>query len=658
MSASRRLAAIMFTDLAGFTPATQADEPGALRALEEQERLLRPIVELHRGRRVKSMGDGQLIEFPNALDAVECAVDLQQHARSRNARAQAAPLHLRIGIHLGDVEDRGEDILGDAVNIAARVEPRADPGGVCISESVLVQIQNKVPYRFEPLGRSSLKGVRDPVNLYRVVLPWDPTTAPAATLGAPRLAILPLSNISPDPNDEYLADGLTEELITVLSQIKGLRVISRTSVGQYKGTTKSVGQISSELGADSVLEGSVRKVGDQLRIAVQLIDAKTDEHRWAQTYEKKLENVFAIQAEVAERTASALKVELLSSERKAIQGRPTADLEAYEAYLRGIQASQQYVVRFEASVDAKASNYFEDAIRQDPQFSTAKARYASHLIQVMGETRPRSELVPKIRTLLSEAIAMNPDSSEGHSALGSLYVQVDHDWGRAEAEYRRAIELNPSNAEARLGYEWLLRVLQRFPEAREQLTRALEQDPLSYLARFSVVDVFYSEGDLVSGVPAAEKLVIDFPENPAPRSFLAQFYAWSGRRGDARRTLEPLAGNTDWISRAGRAHVLALLDEPGQARALLSDWEAGRTPLRYSPARAALLYASLGEFDRALDALERDDLQGEGVLWILYQNYAFDALRQDARFGRLLRAQNLPITLRRTLFSRPGGGAR
>ncbi len=329
----------MFTDLEGFTSETHEDEQGALRRIDELGALATPIVSAHGGRKIKAMGDGLLLEFPNARDALECAVALQQSLHERNAREGPHKLRMRAGIHLGDVEDREGDILGDAVNIASRIEPIAEAGGVCLSSQVYDQVRTTVPYQLESLGPRRLKGLRESVEVYRVVLPWATPEPFPRSPAPPRLAVLPLTNISPDPKDEYLADGLTEELITTLSQIKGLRVISRTSMGQYKGTTKPVAQIGAELSAATVLEGSVRKVGDRLRIAVQLIDTRTDEHRWAQSYDRKLENVFAIQAEVAERTANALKVELLGSERKALQERPTESLDAYEAYLRGIQAS-------------------------------------------------------------------------------------------------------------------------------------------------------------------------------------------------------------------------------------------------------------------------------------------------------------------------------
>ncbi len=655
MAAARRLAAIMFTDIAGYTSLSQTDEPGALRLLEEQESLVRPILELHRGRQVKSMGDRLLIEFSNALDAVECAVDLQRHVHERNAREGRRPLRLRVGIHLGDVQGFGGDILGDAVNIASRVEPLAEPGGICLSEPVYVQVRNKVEYPLESLGPKELKGVREPMVVYRVTLPWTAGEAPASTSNLPRIAVLPLANISPDPRDEYFADGLTEELVTVLSQIKGLRVISRTSVNQYKGTTKSVAQIGHELGADSVLEGSVRKAGDQLRIAVQLIDTRSDEHRWAQTYDRKLENVFAIQAEVAERTAGALKVELLRSEREAIREKPTTSLAAYESYLRGIRADQALLDSSSSpeALDREAEQHFRMAIREDPQFSAAYSSLASHLIGVLGTTRPAKEVLPEVRALVAKALELNANSSEAHLALANLLMQGDLDWTRAESEFQQAIALNPSDSQARFWYAYLLGVLQRFDEARKQYLASVEMDPLWLLPRANLAAMALDVGDPESCIAEYRKLSERFSYSTWVFGALAWAYAVAGRRDDALRALEPLAQAQDLTTRSWRAGVLAVLGQPAEGRALLSDWEGGRLKEYFPPLYAAMLYSIWGEKDRALALLERDCREGDRVLWNLYQLVQFDSIRDDPRFVALLRELRLPITLRRPRWASP-----
>jgi adenylate cyclase len=650
VASTRRLAAIMFTDLVGSTAAAQQNESGALRRQAEQERLLRPLFREHGGREVKSTGDGFLVEFESALRATLCAVEIQRALRERNAREPGDSIPVRIGVHLGDVEERDGDIFGDTVNIAARVVSVTEPGGIRLSEPVYGQVRNKVPFTLEPLGPTSLKGVREPLDLYRVVVPWWAGKPNTAGPRLQRLAVLPLTNISPDPDNEYFADGLTEELITVLSQIKGLRVISRTSVSQYKASTKPVAQIGAELGADTVLEGSVRKAGDQLRITVQLIDARSDEHRWAQTYDRKLENVFAIQADVAERTAGALKVELLGSEREAIHERPTASMEAYEAYLRGVQATEQIAVRADPEVDRQAVAHFERAIRQDPSFAAAYARLANHLVMVMGETRAPGEVVARIRELVAKALELRPDSAEALTARGALAMQIDHDWPRAEADFRRAIALNPSGAHARHQYGHLLFTLLRLEEAEAQLVAAREQDPLSFTPRMLLVLIAAQRGDLEAALTQAKALVEGYPEYPGARWTLASFLALAGRADEVRRTLAPLETATDQLSREARASVLAMVGQPELARAYLADWEAGRLPERFALRYAASMYAHVGDGERALDLLERDAREGDDAMWHVYLHPSFDGVRQDPRFLALLRRQNLPTTLRRPLF--------
>ena len=650
MASTRRLAAIMFTDLVGSTAIAQQDEKVALSLQVEQERLLRPIFAGYGGREVKSMGDGFLVEFDSALRAVECAAEVQRVLHERNSDRPAHPLQVRIGVHLGDVEERNGDIFGDAVNIAARVEPLADIGGVCVSEPVEVQLRNKLPYRLEKLGPRSLKGVRDPVEAYRVVLPWVGGGPPPGGASHPRLAVLPFANISPDAENEYFADGLTEELITVLSRIRELRVISRTSVGQYKGTTKPVAQIGSELGVDAVLEGSVRKSGDRLRIAVQLIDTLTDGHRWAQTYDRKLEDVFGIQAEVAEATATALKVELLKPERLAIRERPTTNLEAYELYLRGIQASERFATQFDRRIDAQAVKYLEEAITLDPGFSAAYFQLANHLMKVMGETRPTAEVVPRIRQLVAKTLELSPNSSDAHGARAELARQVDLDWAVAETEFRRAIELNPGNATARDNYGGLLFTFQRYEEAKEQYLAALEQDPLSLDAHWMLASLPAYQGDLEAGISNFEKLARLYPEGRGTHGMLGHLHAFAGHTEAALKAIEPLSTLTDQLARENHAVVLALVGRPEEARAFLAEWEAGRLPERLALRYVANLCAALGENERALALLEQDAREGDRAIWHVYQYATFDRIRKDPRFVALLEAQHLPTSLKRPLL--------
>jgi adenylate cyclase len=643
---ARRLAAIMFTDVAGSTSLAQADEQGALRLLREQERLVRPLLEIHRGRLVKSMGDGLLIEFSNALDAVECAVDLQRHFQERNARESGPALRVRIGIHLGDVEEAGSDILGDAVNVAARIYPLAEPGGICVSESVYAQVRNKVPHTLEKLGSKSLKGVSEPMEVYRVTYLGVDGVKQAPAPGPPRLAVLPFANFSPDPHDEYFADGLTEELISVISQIRDLRVTSRTSVSQFKAVSKSVAQIGRELGVGSVLEGSVRKSGEHLRITAQLIDVATDDHRWAQTFDRQLDDVFAIQAEVAESVARALKIELLGPERHAIQHRPTSSLSAYEAYLRGLNASRVFDYRIET--DRAAADHFEVAIREDPRFAAAYAALANHLIKVEGLTRTGREVFPRARVLAAKALQLDPDSADGHTALGNSAMQADQDWSRAEAEFLQALALNPSDSETHVWYAMLLMLLQRYDEAERELLAAIELDPLWLNPREALVGLAEARGDWEASVRLAEQLVETFRTTPSEalraELNLAWAYAYAGRSDSARKIVDSWTDSTHPLARMTRAALHAFLGDSEELRSSLEQFVVRmRTEFHWTDYEPTA-YVLLGENAKALTLLEESFRNGERTLWNSYQSPFWDPVRDDPRFIALLRELNLPTT--------------
>jgi len=650
VASTRRLAAIMFTDLVGFTASAQSDEAVALARVQEQASVTRPLLAPYGGRVIKSMGDGFLIEFESALKAAQCAIEIQRQLRERNARSVAAPLLLRIGIHVGDVEEVDGDILGDTVNVASRIVPLALPGGVCLSEQIAEQIRDKLPYRVERLAPKRLKGVREPVVAYRVVLPGTEREPSAEGTPLPRLAVLPLANISPDAKDEYFADGLTEELISVLSHIRGLRVIARTSVAQYKGTEKPIAQIGAELGVTSVLEGSVRKSGDQLRISVQLIDARTEEHRWAQSYDRKLENIFAIQAEVAEQTANALELEMMGSDRNAVRGRPTSDIAAYDLYLRGIQAARRFSpgVAQRLNSGRDATEYFEEAIRRDPQFSAAYSSLANHLLAIGGVTQEGREAFSKARHYVDRALAIDPSSSEAHTARGNLLMQVDFDWPGAEAELRKALDLNPNNSMAHFWYRSLLTVLQRYSEAKDQLDAGFELDPLWFLAKRQGVTLYALSGDWDEAVRLAEGLVENVQGDPHNEmeslSLLAWVYAYVGRPLDAQRVDRQTRVPSDPYSRLTHAVFRAWLGKRRGVSECLAAWERRAKAEYRSPLPVVQAYAQLGKTEQALSRLEQDIRKGESYLWASYQLPYFDPIRDHPRFVAALERFHLPTT--------------
>jgi len=645
---ARRLAAIMFTDLVGYTASAQANEAAALARVQEQTSVLRPLFAAFGGREIKSTGDGFLVEFESALKATECAVQIQRQMQDRNSKPRTSQILLRIGIHVGDVEEAEGDILGDAVNIAARILPLSDPGGVCLSEQTALHVRNQLPVQLERLAPRRLKGVREPFVAYRVVLPSARREPPVELSALPRLAVLPLANISPDSKDEYFADGLTEELISVLSKIRGLRVIARTSVAQYKGTTKPVAEIGTELGVTSVLEGSVRKAGDQLRISVQLIDVRTEEHRWAESYDRKLENIFAIQAEVAEQTAGALKLEMLGSDRNAVRERPTANIAAYDLYLRGIQASRRFSpgVAQHMLSGRDATEYFEGAIRQDPRFSAAHSSLANHLLAVGGVTQAGRVAFLKARQHVDRALEIDPYSSEAHTARGNLLMQVDFDWPGAEAELRQALDLNPNNSAAHFWYRSLLTVLQRYSEAKDQLDAGFELDPLWFLAKRQGVTLYALSGDWDEAVRLAEGLVENVRGDPSNEleslSLLAWIYAYVGRPLDAERVDRQSRRPSDPDSRLAHAVFRAWLGKRRGVSESLAAWERKVKTEYWSPMPVVQAYAQLGRIEDALSRLEQDIRNGDSYLWAHYQLPYFDPIRDHPRFVAALEHFHLP----------------
>ena len=360
----------MFTDMVGYTSLGQRDEDLSLELVDEQRGLIRPILARHDGREVKTIGDAFLVEFGSAQDAVECAVEIQADVRELNVRRPERPeIRLRIGIHLGDVVHQGTDVAGDAVNVASRIEPLSPPGGVCVSAQVFQSVVNKVEYEFESLGVPDLKNVSRPVELYRIVGLGEAAPRPASKggLSKERVAVLPLSNFSPDANDEYFADGMTEELIDRLAQVKGLRVIARTSVMGYRRKERKASEIGRELGVGTLVEGSVRKAGSRIRITIQLIDVATEEHVWSDRYDRELGDVFAVQTEIASRIAGQIASSISGAAptqpgpQLPGKARPfTKDMGAYTTFLRGRKLLND---RRSAATIRQALGLFEEVVQ-------------------------------------------------------------------------------------------------------------------------------------------------------------------------------------------------------------------------------------------------------------------------------------------------------
>ncbi len=447
--AQRRLAAIMFTDMVGYSALTQRNEALALELLEEHRRLLRPLFAEHGGRVIGTTGDGFHVEFGSALQALRSALEAQRVLNDRNATLPVERgIRIRIGIHVGDVVFSEGNVYGDGVNIAARLEPLAEPGGICISQQVYDQVHTKIDVPLATMGKPALKNIQTPIEVYRVMLPWagqpgstSPATAhmmtpePSAQTHRPAadrmsIAVLPLANLSPDPDNEYFSDGLTEDILTQLSKIRRLKVISRTSAMQYKKTSKNVREIGRELSVATILEGGVRKAGNKVRISVQLIDAGTDEHLWAETYDRELADIFAIQSDVARQITDALKAYVSPEERARIEHQPTHNVEAYQAYLKGLFLWNQ---RSDASVNAGIEQ-FRRAIELDPRYAPAHVGLADSYIVLgnFGTYRP-SDIYPLTKGGRAEGAGdrRHPGSGLRLAGAGPHELRLGLAWIRA-----------------------------------------------------------------------------------------------------------------------------------------------------------------------------------------------------------------------------------
>ena len=478
----RRLAAILAADVVGYTRLMGDDEAGTLERLKAHRKdFVAPKIAEHKGRIVKLMGDGLLAEFASVVDAVACAAALQDGMAERNADVpDARRITLRIGVNLGDIIVEGGDLYGDGVNIAARLEGLAEPGGVCISAKVHDEVANKLALGYEDMGPQELKNVAGPVRVYRVT-PQAAETA-AAPGGAeslrlpekPSIAVLPFTNMSGDPEQEYFADGVSEDLITALSKIRWFFVIARNSTFTYKGQAVEVTQVAKELGVRYVLEGSVRKAGNRVRITAQLVDAPTGRHVWAERYDREIEDIFDLQDEMTQTIVGAVEPELGAAERERTAHKPPENLDAWESYQRGLW----HMWTYGRDGNLEAAKLLERATDLDPGFTPAYAygSYVHYSSVVMGWSEDPEQSLDTGMTLAKKALALDDKDPVAYFAAGRIYMMRGrHDDSIASLE--TSIELNPSFAQAYHGLGMALTLAGRLEDAKAALRQAERLSP-------------------------------------------------------------------------------------------------------------------------------------------------------------------------------------
>ena len=632
----------MFTDMVGYTALGQRNESLSLALVEEQRKLVRPILTRHNGREIKTMGDAFLVEFPNALDGVRCAYDIQRAVKEFNISLPAEKrIHLRVGVHLGDVVENQGDISGDAVNVASRIEPLAEDGGVCLTRQVFDQIMNKFELPLISLGQKTLKNVSSPVEVYMMEMPWEEGNARRTTRSdRRRIAILPFTNISPDPTDEYFADGMTEELISTMSRIRGLKVIARTSVMGYKGGHKKVDEVARELDVGTVLEGSVRKAGNRIRITVQLIDSETSEHTWAESYDRELIDVFAVQTDISTTVAEALKVQLLSDERAAIEKKPTADPEAYTLYLKGRYCWNE---RTQQSVN-KAVGYFEQATRIDPGFALAYAGLADCYNALAGfDWMAPDRAYPLAKGFSMKALEIDEGLAEAHASLAVTLKNQLWDFGSAERELRRAIELRPSYAPA---YHWLaglLGLLGRIEEALSWERRGIEIDPYSPIINTGMADWLAISGKPDEAMRQFQQTIKLDPDYIPARIWKSELHIvlseYDAAVEEATKAVEvektpPTELNLAWAyAAAGRRD---------EAQGVLDNVMSRATREQVCPVAVGMVEFALGRTEEGFKWLEKALEERDDCIQDLVSDYWFKQYRSDPRWKQIYARMGLP----------------
>jgi adenylate cyclase len=580
----RKLTAILSADVKGYSRLMGEDEKGTVRTLNAYMDLLTGLIQHHRGRLVGTAGDSMLAEFGSVVDAVECAVEIQKELKTRNAELpENRRMEFRIGVNLGDVIEDGEQILGDGVNITARLESLSEAGGICISGTAFDQVRNKANLGYEYLGERTVKNIALPVRVYKVLMEpeaagkvigekkakptswqrpvmalaiiifviasaisiWKFTTPPTPPIEVasrekmayplpdkPSIAVLPFTNMSGDPKEDYFGDGLAEEIITALSKTPKLFVIARNSTFVYKGKFVSIKEVAETLGVQYVLEGSFRKTGNKVRITAQLIDALSGRHLWAERYDRDLKDIFAIQDEISLKITSVLNVKLSDGEIALSLGKGTKNL---EAYLKLIQA-RSLIIHINKENNAQAKKLIEEVIRMDPNYAMAYALLAvGYYYDVrLGATQSPRESIARGIEMAQKSISLDGKSPFPHGALSLLYVLLnDYDKSVSEAEIGVALEPNSAYSYNFLGHA--LNNSSRYSEAISAFEKAVRLDPIPPYATLNGLALSLGMvGRYEEAVAVYKKLLQKSPDNLLGQLGLTATYRMMRRDADAR----------------------------------------------------------------------------------------------------------------------------
>lgn len=633
----------MFTDMVGFTALVQDDEARAKENRDRHRQVLTQSIKEHNGNIIQYYGDGTLSIFESAFDATQCAIQIQE------ALTKEPKIPLRIGIHTGDIVHDEDGIFGDGVNVASRIESLAVPGSVIISDKVFDEIKNHRTIKSHALGAFELKNVKRPIEVFAIangslVVPKRDQMEGKVKERIRSVAVIPFVNMSTDPENEYFSDGITEELINALTKVDGLQVTSRTSSFSFKGQNTDIREIAKKLDVQSVLEGSVRKAGNKVRVTAQLINASDGYHLWSETYDRALEDIFEVQDEISRVIANKLRKKLSKEERTESIVTPTTDnLKAYNYYLRGLYESNKWT----PSDSLTAIEYYKKAIAEEPNFSLPYGKLAADyaFLGITGFV-PIKEAKQQALEHGVKALHINPEETEALLALATIKFFVDWDWEGALDNVMKAKEINENTPNARILHALYHILYGQYDPALLEMEEALKIDPLSTNTNRTLADFYYFLEEYDKAIELYDKILSIDPGFKAAIEFKAWTFLMQGKYDEA----------IDMFNTLGRDTVHAIKHDTqlGYAYALKGDVEKANGYLKDLIAKAsgeqdvsysidfATLYTGIGDKENAFKYLNRCVDERIGAMIFLCQSPVWKPLRNDSRFEELIDRMGLP----------------
>jgi adenylate cyclase len=606
MSQSRQLAAIMFTDIVGYTALMSRDEQKAMQLLQKNRDIQNSLAEKHTGELLKEIGDGTLLCFHSAFHAVQCAIEIQKSCK------EVPELVLRIGIHLGDVLFENGDVFGDGVNVASRIEPFANAGGICISEQVFQMIQNKPGGEAEFIGEKKLKNVDRPIAIYNIgeknsssgSYKSSPVKNPGSNIKS--IAVLPFTNMSNDSEQEYFCDGLTEDILNNLTCVDDLQIVSRTSSFALKGINQDIREIGRALGAQNIVDGSVRKAGNRIRVSVQLIKVSDGFMLWSEKYDRELKDIFEIQDEIALSICSALEARLSEQEQQVIEKVKTQDIKAYDFYMRGRHYYRSLKNKFKLAIEM-----FQKAIQKDPNYALAYAGLADCYSYIYLWFQLDKEILDQALSASQKALELDPNLAEAHLSRG-LTMAITSEHGEAEKAFEKTIQLNPQLFEAYYQFGRTCMGQGKHEQAQTLFEKASQLQPDSYESALLLAASYRETDGKTAWKHQCRKAVavtrnhLDlYPEDTRALCLGAIALVGTGEPEEA----------VQWIENA-----LAL--EPNEMTVLYN---------------ATCTYSLLGQYDRALDLFEQRAETGSINRAWLDNDADLDPIRNHPRFQKALK---------------------